>query len=129
MHIEEQPFAFGKDDLVIYRNKKGQATAGGFKVTSYIDSAGQEMKKQSGGGLSVFKDLAVPAGLFLMQRVAVNNFTSINSEQVIDDKLYNKLVDLVDDTPKSKKSKSDKKRSTRKSRSTKKKIKTRKSNQ
>ena len=87
----------------------------------------QEMKKQAGGGLSAFKDLAVPAGLFLMQRAAVNNFTSVNHEQVIDDKLYSKLVDLVDDTPKPKKSKSDNKRSTRKSRSTKRKRNTRKS--
>lgn len=117
MHTEEP---FGENDLVIRRNKKGQAIAGGFKVTSYIDSAGQEMKKQS-----AFKDLAVPAGLFLIQRVAVNNFTSVNSEQVIDEKLYSKLVDLVDDTPKSKKSK----RSTRKSRSTKNKRNTRRSNQ
>ena len=125
MHTERP---FGEDDLVIHRNKRGQAIAGGFKVTSYIDSAGQEMKKQAGGGLSAFKDLAVPAGLFLMQRAAVNNFTSVNSEQVIDDKLYSKLVDLVDDTPKPKKSKSDNKRSTRKSRSTKRKRNTRKSN-
>lgn len=122
MHTEKP---FGEDDLVIHRNKKGQAIAGGFKVTSYIDSAGQEMKKQSGGGLSAFKDLAVPAGLFLMQRAAVNNFTSINTEQVIDEKLYSKLVDLVDDTPTSKKLK----RSTKKSRSTKNKRKTRRSNQ
>lgn len=120
----EKPF--GADDLVIHRNKKGQAIAGSFKVTSYIDSAGQEMKKQAGGGLSAFKDLAVPAGLFLMQRAAVNNFTSVNSEQVIDYNLYSKLVDLVDDTSKSKKSKGDKKISTRKSRSTKNKRNTRK---
>lgn len=124
MHTET---LFDKDkDLVIYRNKKGQAIAGGFKVTSYIDSAGQEMKKQSGGGLSAFKDLAVPAGLFLMQRAALNNFTSINSEQVIDEKLYSKLVDLVDHTPKSKNSSSHKKRSTKKSRSSIKKRNTRK---
>lgn len=124
MHTET---LFDKDkDLVIYRNKKGQAIAGGFKVTSYIDSAGQEMKKQSGGGLSAFKDLAVPAGLFLMQRAALNNFTSINSEQVIDEKLYSKLVDLVDHTPKSKNSSSHKKRSTKKSRSGIKKRNTRK---
>lgn len=126
MHPDEKPF--DKNDLVIHRNKKGQVIAGGFKVTSYIDSVGQEMKKQSGGGLSAFKDLAVPAGLFLIQRAAVNNFTSINREQVIDDKLYSKLVDLVDDTPKSKKTKNDKKRSTKKSKSTKNKRKTRKSN-
>ena len=62
-----------------------------------------------------------------MQRSAVNNFTSINSEQVIDEKLYSKLVDLVDDTPNPKKSKYDKKRSTKKSKSTKNKRKTRKS--
>ena len=124
MHTET---LFDKDkDLVIYRNKKGQAIAGGFKVTSYIDSAGQEMKKQSGGGLSALKDLAVPAGLFLMQRAALNNFTSINSEQVIDEKLYSKLVDLVDHTPKSKNSSSHKKRSTKKSRSSIKKRNTRK---
>ena len=108
---------FGEDDLVIHR-KKGQAIAGGFKVTSFIDSAGQEMKKQSGGGLSIFKDLAVPAGLFLMQRTAINSFTSSNSEQVIDEKLYSKLVDLVDETPKT----SSKKKKTRKAKgSTKKK--------
>lgn len=93
---------FGEDELVIHRNKKGQAIAGGFKVTSFIEAAGEEMKKQSGGGMSVFKDLAVPAGLFLMQRAAVNNFTSSNSEQIIDEKLYDRLFDLVDETPKNK---------------------------
>ena len=112
MHTEEP---FGEDDLVIYRNKKGQAIAGGFKVTSYIDSAGQEMKKQVGGGMSAFKDLAVPAGLFLMQRAAVNNFTSADSKQVIDEKLYSKLVDLVGQAPKT----GSKKRQTRKSKSSK----------
>jgi hypothetical protein len=101
----------GKDELVLYRNNNGIASAGGFKVTSFIDSAGQDMKKLSGGGLSVFKDLAVPAGLFLVQRAAVNNFTTTNSEQVIDDKLYSKLVDLVDEGPKT----SSNKRNTRKS--------------
>lgn len=101
---------FGKDDLVIYRNKKGQAIAGGFKVTSYIGSA-----EQTGGGLSAFKDLAVPAGLFLIQRAAVNNFTSANNEQVIDEKLYSKLVELVDEAPKT----SSKKRQTKKSKSSK----------
>lgn len=101
----------GEDELVLHRNKNGIASAAGFKVTSFIDSAGQDMKKLSGGGLSVFKDLAVPAGLFLVQRAAVNNFTTTNSEQVIDDKLYSKLVDLVDEGPKT----SSNKRNTRKS--------------
>lgn len=105
---------FGGDDLVIHRNKKGDSIAGGFKVTSFIESAGQDMK-QSGGGLSVFKDLAVPAGLFLMQRASVNNFTTTNIEQVIDEKLYSKLVDLVDETPKT----SQKKMNTRKSKGSK----------
>ena len=95
---------FGENDLVII-NKQGHPTAGGFKVNSIIASAGEEMKKQSGGGLSAFKDLAVPAGLFLMQRVAANNFTSSSNDQVIDEKLYSKLVDMVDETPKSKKNK------------------------
>lgn len=114
---------FGEDDLVII-NKQGHPTAGGFKVNSIIASAGEEMKKQSGGGLSAFKDLAVPAGLFLMQRAATNSFTSSSSDQVIDEKLYSKLVDMVDETPQSKKNKkrsttrrvkpSQKKRGTRK---------------
>lgn len=95
---------FGENDLVII-NKQGHPTAGGFKVNSIIASAGEEMKKQSGGGLSAFKDLAVPAGLLLMQRVAANNFTSSSNDQVIDEKLYSKLVDMVDETPKSKKNK------------------------
>ena len=116
---------FGEDDLVIHR-KKGQAIAGGFKITSFIDSAGQEMKKQSGGGLSMFKDLAVPAGLFLMQRAAINNFTITNSEQVIDEKLYSKLVDMVDETPKTS---SKKKRQTRKSKGSTKKKGTRRKKQ
>lgn len=102
---------FGEDELVISRNKNGKACAGGFKVTSFIDSAGQDMKKLSDVGLSVFKDLAVPAGLFLVQRGAVNNFTTTNSEHVIDDKLYSNLVDLLDEAPKT----SSNKRNTRKS--------------
>lgn len=119
---------FGEDDLVIHRNKKGQAIAGGFKVTSFIESAGKEMKKQSGGGMSVFKDLAVPAGLFLMQRAAINNFTTSNSQQVIDEKLYSKLIDLVDETDKTN-SKKIKPRKTRKSEGSKKKKGTRRRKQ
>lgn len=114
---------FGENDLVII-NKQGHPTAGGFKVNSIIASAGEEMKKQSGGGLSAFKDLAVPAGLFLMQRVAANNFTSSSNDQVIDEKLYSKLVDMVDETPKSKKNK--KRPSTRRVKTGKKKRGTRK---
>ena len=118
---------FGPNELVIV-NKQGHPTAGGFKINSIITLAGSEMKEQSGGGLSAFKDLAVPAGLFLLQREVSNNFTSSSNDQVIDEKLYSKLVDMIDETPKTKKSKSDKKRSTRKSRSSKKKRTTRKSN-
>ena len=114
---------FGENDLVIV-NKQGHPTAGGFKVNSIIASAGEEMKKQSGGGMSAFKDLAVPAGLFLMQRVAANNFTSSSNDQVIDEKLYSKLVDMVDETPKSKKNK--KRSITRKAKTGKKKRGTRK---
>ena len=118
---QEQPF--GPDELVII-NKQGHPTAGGFKINSIITSAGKNMQNQSGGGMSAFKDLAVPAGLFLMQRVTANNFSISNSDQVIDEKLYTKLVDMVDETPKPKKNK--KKATTRKAKSSKKKKGTRK---
>ena len=114
---------FGEDELVII-NQQGHPTAGGFKINSIIASAGKNMQNQSGGGMSAFKDLAVPAGLFLMQRVTANNFSISNSDQVIDEKLYTKLVDMVDETPKSKKNK--KKATTRKAKSSKKKKGTRK---
>ena len=95
---------FGPDELVIQR-KGRDAIAGGFKITSFINSA-DEIKKQSGGGIAAFKDLAVPAGLFLMQRVASNTFTSSSdAPQVIDEKLHSKLIDLVDDSPKKNKKK------------------------
>uniref|UniRef100_A0A6C0LKH3 Uncharacterized protein n=1 Tax=viral metagenome TaxID=1070528 RepID=A0A6C0LKH3_9ZZZZ len=95
---------FGPDELVIQR-KGSDAIAGGFKITSFINSA-DEIKKQSGGGIAAFKDLAVPAGLFLMQRVASNTFTSSSdAPQVIDEKLHSKLIDLVDDSPKKNKKK------------------------
>ena len=118
---QEQPF--GPDELVII-NKQGHPTAGGFKINSIIASAGKNMQNQSGGGMSAFKDLAVPAGLFLMQRVTANNFSISNSDQVIDEKLYTKLVDMVDETPKPKKNK--KKATTRKAKPSKKKKGTRK---
>ena len=95
---------FGPDELVIQR-KGSDSIAGGFKITSFINSA-DEIKKQSGGGIAAFKDLAVPAGLFLMQRVASNTFTSSSdAPQVIDEKLHSKLIDLVDDSPKKNKKK------------------------
>jgi len=95
---------FGPDELVIQR-KGSDAIAGGFKITSFINSA-DEIKKQSGGGIAAFKDLAVPAGLFLMQRVASNTFTSSSdAPQVIDEKLHSKSIDLVDDSPKKNKKK------------------------
>jgi hypothetical protein len=105
---------FGPDELVIQR-KGGNAIAGGFKITSFINSS-DEMKKQSGGGMAAFKDLAVPAGLFLMQRVASNNFTSSSdTPQVIDEKLHSKLIDLVDDSPPKKQKKKTKTRRKNKS--------------
>lgn len=123
--MPDTEYIFGPDELVIQR-KGSDAIAGGFKITSFINSA-DEIKKQSGGGIAAFKDLAVPAGLFLMQRVASNNFTSSSdAPQVIDEKLHSKLIDLVDDSPPKKHKKKTKTR--RKNKSSARKKGTRKKN-
>ena len=104
-------------DMVVSSSKKDGITAGGFKIDSLLMSTGSPYTtvnvKKGGGVMSGLKGLAVPAGLVYIQRTLDNNIEYHNKDSVIDDSLFNKLVDLASSSS-SKPDKKVNKRSTRK---------------
>lgn len=116
-------------ELVVTKTRDGMS-AGGFKIDSVLMAAGTPcatVNSQKGGSmLEGLKGLAVPAGLLFLQRTMANNYIEYqNKDAVIDEGLYDKLVNLAsasEKKPLSKKSKTKKqvrksanKRSTRRS--------------
>ena len=103
-------------DMVVSSSKKDGITAGGFKIDSLLMSTGSPYTtvnvKKGGGVMSGLKGLAVPAGLVYIQRTLDNNIEYHNKDSVMDDSLFNKLVDLASSS--SKPVKKVNKRSTRK---------------
>jgi hypothetical protein len=103
-------------DMVFSSSKKDGITAGGFKIDSLLMSTGSPYTtvnvKKGGGVMSGLKGLAVPAGLVYIQRTLDNNIEYYNKDSVMDDSLFNKLVDLASSS--SKPVKKVNKRSTRK---------------
>jgi hypothetical protein len=101
-------------DFVFTTDKNGILKGGGFTITSdLLNDTIQNMDRnldsnsniQQGGSFSVgvnvlnmFKDLAVPAGLFFTQKQFQKNNTLRyeNKEEPIEDGLYDKLLGLLD---------------------------------
>lgn len=95
-------------DLVFY-HKNGELMSGGFKIGGNIlnetINAGMDENVQKGGsgGLNtILKDLAVPAGLFLLQQNydKPKKYNYQNKEEEIDDTIYSKLLNLVEPSKK-----------------------------
>lgn len=109
-------------DLVFTTDKNGILKGGGFTINSdllndtlrnsmvnskpnNLDETTRDYNIQHGGNLSVganvlniFKDLAVPVGLFVTQKQIQKNNTIRyeHKEEPIEDGLYDKLVGLLD---------------------------------
>lgn len=61
---------------------------------------------QIGGNVvSMFKDLAVPAGLLYLQHTKSKQYENDKSDEVISESLYDKLFNLAQEKPKSSKHK------------------------
>ena len=109
-------------DFVFTTDKNGILKGGGFTITSdllndtirnsnvnsstnHLDKKNMDSNIQQGGNssvganmLSMFKDLAVPAGLFFTQKQIQKNNTIRyqQKEEPIEDGLYDKLLGLLD---------------------------------
>ncbi len=103
-------------DMIVSSSKKDGITAGGFKIDNLLMSSGSPYTtlnvKKGGSIMSGLKGLSVPAGLVYIQRTIDNNIEYHNKDAVINESLFDKLVDLA--TTSSKPDKPVKKRSTRK---------------
>jgi hypothetical protein len=101
------------NDLVFERDEKNNIICGGYKINHTMPLVSVNKKNsndtQQGGSIgNMLNNLAVPAGLFMLQQSLSNNsvsntYKNIESE-VVDTSLYNKLVDLVSDKKKFNKS-------------------------
>ena len=85
------------DDIIV----AGYKVPDGIGSVTYNDLDGNTY--QTGGGVSdIFKGLAVPAGLFFMQQTVSSSPVSStiktlkgHVEDIVDDSLYDKLLDMV----------------------------------
>ena len=113
----------GIDDLVFSKND-GKIQAGGFMIKNSLLEEGvpalkiQNNKNMSGGSVSsLFKDLAVPAGLLYLQQNMAQKHYHEKHPEMINSGIYDKLLKLAEDKPVkkyTKKSKKTKSRNTRK---------------
>ena len=107
-------------EFVYTRDKNGGIQSAGYSINSEIMKIGipimetngfnnhsnyfsQQISntKQVGGKVSErFKDLAIPVGLLLMHQKPINHYIQTNSDEVIDDTLYNKLISLASESDK-----------------------------
>lgn len=85
-------------DMVIHKYADG-TSAGGFKLDTIL--SGEDMK---GGGVNKIKDLGVPAGLIMIPKTENRNYAEfINKDVVVQDKLYETLLETAQDNPVKKK--------------------------
>lgn len=106
-----------EDDLVYTRGHKGGIQSAGYRINSEIMKAGMPIMEtkgklndnshqksntnQSGGKVSErFKDLAIPVGLLLMNQKPIKHYVQSNSDEIIDDTLYNKLISIASENEK-----------------------------
>jgi len=114
------------NDLVFSEDKKGNIQAGGYMIKSTLLEQGipaiiTNNKNMTGGSVSsLFKDLAVPAGLlYLQQKIPTNPYHEKHPE-MMESSIYDKLLGLAGDKQErklTKKSKKSKPRKTRKNNS------------
>lgn len=82
-------------DMVIHKYADG-TSAGGFKLDTILTS--QDMK--GGGSVNKIKELGVPAGLIMIPKTENRNYAEfVNKDLVIQDKLYETLLETAQDKP------------------------------
>lgn len=108
MNIESH---FGPEDLV-FNKQDGKIMSGGFLINNIflnndapaLKTNNADLDRQLGGSKldknvsSIFKDLAVPAGLLYLQEKSVPHYRPENygSNEVVEDTLYDKLLKLAE---------------------------------
>lgn len=109
---------FDRNEMVVHRNNEsGEIQSAGFSIQSELLKRGEPPLKtlngnsQKGGSVSaLLKDLAVPAGLFLLQQnypdftrdgssAVFDTNTSVVEDDVVQDSLYDKLLKLSEYAP------------------------------
>ena len=95
-----------RNELVFYTDK-GNIQSGGYRIDNILMNNDIPAMKTTNGGnkngkddsvSSIFKDLAIPAGLLYLQQPDVKKYPQKNSgEEVVEDSLYNRLLKIVDE--------------------------------
>tara|TARA_B100000902_G_C27299007_1_gene911686 strand:- start:450 stop:815 length:366 start_codon:yes stop_codon:yes gene_type:complete len=113
----------GIEDLV-FSNNNGNIQAGNFMIkNSFLEQNLAPMRTQnkhkslSGGSVSsLFKDLAVPAGLLYLQQTMVPRNYHEKHPEMIESSIFDKLIGLSKDKPERKLTKKVKNKKNRKTR-------------
>ena len=89
------------EDLVYYE-KDGKIMSGGYAIESLLmkgkipPMSTSNTHGQKGGNVSsIFKNMAVPAGLLLLQQEVKNKQYNYKNNNHIEDSLHDKLLDLI----------------------------------
>lgn len=100
MYMEEEIILNPENDLVFYE-KDNQLFGGGYKLDSELLKQSIKCKSKdinlSGGSLlNSIKDLAVPVGLLYVQNKAKKNvYKYENNNDIIDDNIYDELLNMM----------------------------------
>lgn len=95
---------FNKDDFVYLKNGQNVESSG-YKINSLLmneqipamNTMNNESQVAGGSVSSILNNLAVPAGLLLMQQKALKHYKDENktNEQVVNDDLFDKLFKMA----------------------------------
>jgi hypothetical protein len=97
-----------KNELVFY-SEKGNIQSGGYTINNILmnnnipvmtTNNNKKTKNDNTVG-SIFKDLAIPAGLLILQQPNEIKYPTGGNGNVIEDTLYNRLLKLASDDEKS----------------------------
>ena len=93
------------NDLVMYGGNK-DLMAGGYKVDSILyggkpfNQSYDKHKQTGGAALTLFNDLAVPAGLLLTQQYAKKRYYEKNDSGFLSENMHDRLLDLMSSSKK-----------------------------
>lgn len=88
-------------DLTVVNNSAGVPTALGYPINSTLLQNNDTLLVGGGGGRN--KNLAVPAGLVCITETTCSKVNAYSEEEVVPDGLYERLLELAETKPLSKK--------------------------
>tara|TARA_B100002019_G_C21008108_1_gene468614 strand:+ start:56 stop:484 length:429 start_codon:yes stop_codon:yes gene_type:complete len=95
------------EDMVFHRDSDGTITSAGFKINNIDLAQGNspivcidKKSKKNDKVSDMLSDYAIPSGLFYMQELLEKNYKVENSNDVIDNQLFDKLLLLANDNKK-----------------------------